>query len=515
MHKKVQFKVSFISAAVAMVMAGSGSAMAVPLAGNELVGPDVNTSGTAIVKIDQSGTGNITSKTGLTAGGAFIVDQSAGATTVLTIQQVGTSNTLGLSAFTNAATSVQVFQGADAADGNTGNLGAIATNEVIGNEAVIEIGKDSSDAGRAEASDVFLTQQGNGNFAGLHLGQAAGVFTGTFNLLQAGSDNTANVTINGQTTTGQTFNIGQSGSENSLTLVANGNQTTGMTFSLGSMNIEQTKSQPKVWYPSNFHNAATFNYASDVNNHPLSALFLDSLTGIRVLGTDKFKISAIGEYNDVQVDLLGAQAAGNRIDVNLNGMHNRFAVYAKGGAVVNLGGSRALSIENGGELVVYANGGTVSVNGVRFQGNGYLSTTDGGSITVSGDSAATGGMSILQSGAAHTFSSTNGFYASATWNVAQTGPLANSMTANNAGDSSFALTQTSETGGGAHALTLNDNGYNTVWTVTQTGAGAKTLGFTNSTYYATINASQTGANTQTATGIDFAAASGTFALVQR
>jgi hypothetical protein len=243
MRKTVQFKVSLIAAAISVAMAGS--AMADTVVGNELVGPDVNTAGTATVKIDQSGTGNITSSTGGTAanngtGTAFVVDQLAGTTTVLTIQQVGIGNTLGLSSFTNDTTSVQVFQGADAADGNTGNLGAIASNAVSANQAVIGIGKDSTDAGRAQASNVFLTQQGNGNVAGLHLGQAAGVFTGTLNLIQAGASNIANVTIDGQTTTGQTFNIGQSGSTNALTLVANGDQTTGITFEFFEMTFCQT-----------------------------------------------------------------------------------------------------------------------------------------------------------------------------------------------------------------------------------------------------------------------------------
>ena len=522
MGQQVQFKVSSIATAISMLMAGSALADAVPTtSGNELVGPDVNTSGTAIVKIDQSGTGNITSKTGLATGGAFIVDQSAGATTVLTIQQVGGGNTLGLSAFTNAATSVRVFQGADAADGNTGNLGADATKRVDANVAVIGIGKD--DANRAEASDVFLTQQGDGNIAGLHLAQVAGVFTGVVNLLQVGASNTANVTIDGQTTPGQTFNIGQSGFGNSLTLVANGDQTAGMTLDFGGLSFGQTTSLPAFNYFTSINNdAATYDYATSAAHAGLKTLYTGSLTGIHVRGTDGFNISAVnGDVSgsdSIQVDLSGAQATGNKIDVDLRNGGNHFAVYGKGGAAVNLGGSGALYVSGGKELVVYANGGTVSVNNVAFGGNGYLSTANGGSITMSGGIvSAGGGLSVLQSGAAHTFSSTNGQFSGLSWNVSQTGSVANRITANNAGgqESSFVLTQTSEAS--AHSMTLtNSNGFGgTAWTVTQTGAGAKTLDFTNNTNLATINATQTGANTQTATGIEFAAASGSFTLVQR
>ena len=518
MRKQVQFKVSLIAAAISMM---AGSATAIPPSnpnadGNELVGPDVNTTGTAIVKIDQSGTGNITSKTGLAAGGAFIVDQSAGATTVLTIQQVGGGNTLGLSAFTNAATSVRVFQGADAADGNTGNLGAAATSQVYGNQAVIGIGL--ADASRAEASDVFLTQQGNGIIVGLYLGQVAGVFTGIVNLLQVGAGNRASVTIDGQTTTGQSFNIGQRGFySNSLSLVANGDQTTGMTLDFGGgLTWDRATSVPDALATGGNANAAYYDYNVNGTNAGLKTSFTGALTGIHVLGTDVFKISTSGAHNSLQVDLSAAAATGNKIDVNLDGGGNHFAVYGQGSATVNLGGSGTLSVYGGKELVVYANGGTVSVNDVDLYGNSYLSTADGGSITMSGGSVS--GLSVVQSGAAHTFSSTNQTFDASTWNVAQAGPVGNSMTANNAGSyagGTFTLTQTSEAGGGAHSMTLNNAAEATLWTVTQTGAGAKTLGFTNSTYGATINATQSGANTQSATGIDFAAASGSFTLVQR
>lgn len=513
MSKQVQFKVSIIAATISMMMTGSAFAAT----GNELVGPDVNTTGTATVKIDQSGTGNITSKTGSTGGGAFIVDQSAGATTALTIQQVGTDNTLGLSSYTNAATSIQVFQGMDKEADNTGGLTGV-TKEVDANEAVIEIGKDVDN--RAEASDVFLTQQGNSNVAGLHLGKTAGVFTGILNLMQVGDSNTADVTINGQTTTGQTFNIGQSGPGNSLTLVADGDQTNGMTLDFGGVTFDRTVALPTATDAVGSNNAKTYTYNTAGANAGLKALFgVDAQIGINLLGTDAFKIKALGGTNQVQVDLSTAAGTGNKVDVNLNDGASKFAAYGKGGAAVNLGGSGTLNVNDGKELVAYANGGTVSVNGVTFDGNGYFSTAAGGSITMSGGTVTANGVSVLQSDAAHTFSSTNDAASSATWNVNQTGPVVSSIIANNtaagATAGTFALTQTSETGGGAHAMTLNNSAASTTWTATQTGAGAKTLIFTNSTPSATITATQTGANTQTATGIDFTAASGSFTLVQR
>jgi hypothetical protein len=522
MSKQVQFKVSIIAATISMMMAGGAMADA----GNTLVGPNVDTTGVATVKIDQSGTGNTTSATGAINGGAFIVDQSAGATT-LTIQQVGTDNTLGLSSFTNAVTSIQVFQGADAVEGNTGHLGEDATKTVDSNAATIEIGQSTTN--RNEATDVFLSQQGDFNVAGLHLGNTAGVFTGTLNLLQIGASNIAAVTINGQTTTDQTFNIGQSGPSNTLALDVFGNQTAGMTLDFGGVTFGQATSLPAVTNSVGLNNASTYTYTALGANAGLKTLFDGSSTGINVQGTDAFRIKALGGANNVQVDLSNAKATGNKIDVNLNDGASKFAVYGLRGATVNLGGAAALNVENSKELVAYADGASanLSVNGVTFNGNGYFSTggtggetpLSGGSITMSGGTVNATGLSVLQSGAAHTFSSTNGSSSVATWNVAQTGSVVSSITANNtAADttgSSFALTQTSETAGGADAMTLNNSGANTAWTATQTGAGAKTLVFTNSTPGATISATQTGANTQSATGIDFAAASGTFTLVQR
>jgi len=523
MSKQFQFKVSVVAAAISMMMAGGAMA----ITGNELVGPAITTSANATVKIDQSGTGNITSSDGTTAvgqvvtGAAFVVDQLGGATTVLTIQQVGTSNTLGLSSYTNAKTSIQVFQGADAEPGNTGLIGADKTKLVSSNQAVIEIGKDTSN--RNEETDVFLTQQGDRNVAGLHLGNTDGVFTGVLNLLQVGTGNEANVTINGQTTTGKTFNIGQSGSGNLLTLVANGDQTAGMTLDFGGLNFGQTTSLPTFNFFTSVNNdAALYDYSALGANAGLKTLFTGSSTGINLRGTDGFKISAInGDVSgsdSVQVDLSGAKATGNKIDVNLRNGGNHFAVYGKNDAVINLGGSGALQVYGGKELVAYANGGTISVNGVNFAANGYLSTANGGSIIMNGGYVSLGGgLSVLQSGAAHTFSSTNGQFSGMSWNVAQTGLAANRMTVNSTGpgDSSFALTQTSEAS--AHSITLtNSNSYGgTAWTVNQTGAGAKTLDFTNNTNHATINATQSGDATQSATGINFAAASGSFTLVQR
>jgi hypothetical protein len=66
-------------------------------------------------------------------------------------------------------------------------------------------------------------------------------------------------------------------------------------------------------------------------------------------------------------------------------------------------------------------------------------------------------------------------------------------------------------------MTLYNNGDgSSSWTVAQSGAGAKTLGFTSNTGSAVINATQTGIASQSATGIDFAAASGSsFTLAQR
>ena len=517
MHQPIQFKASLLAAAISMLVAGPALATPdpTPAVGNTLVGPDLKSVGATTVKINQSGTGNITSSTGTAEGAAFVLDQSNGpvssTTTTLTIQQVGTGNRLGLRSYTLADTKIQVFQGVDAEAGNTGRLGTDATKTVESNSAMIQIGESA--AQRAGATDVFLTQQGNSNIASLFLGRATGAFTGTLNLLQIGADNFAEAAINGQTTVGQTFNIGQRGDSNGLSLTANGNQSTGMTLDFGGLSFGQSTAQPGALDGEGNNNARTYRYAG--GDVALNALFGTSLTGIHLLGTDVFKIQALDGYNKVQVDLAGAAATGNKIDVRLESSYLNFAVFGEGGAAINLGGSGRL--DSTSDLVVYANGGSVSMNNVRLEGNTYLSTADGGSITLRGGE---GRGSVLQSGAAHSFSSINNSNASVSLNVTQTGLVANTLAVTHDGDSgggSYTLTQTSQTGGGGHAMTLvNEGERSSSWTVTQSGAGAKTLAMTSSTKTAVINASQTGDASQSATGISFAAAaSSSFTLVQR
>jgi len=514
MGQKIQFKASVMAAAISVMAAGP--ALATPTEGNILVGPDLDTSGVSTVKIDQSGTGNITSSSGAANGAAFIVDQSAGATTALTIQQVGTTNSLGLRSYTSDVTKVQVFQGADAETGSTGKLGTDATKLVNSNSAVVQIGADATQ--RAGATDVFLTQQGDNNVAATFLGRATGAFTGTLNLLQVGNGNLADVVVNGQTTAGQTFNIGQSGGNNALSLTANGDQSTGMTLDFGGLTFGRTTSLPGASDTSGNNNVSSYTYSGA--NSTLNGYFTGSLAGINVLGTDEFKIKTLYGPNNIQVDLASAAATGNKIDVT--NFWSNFAIYGKGGAAINLGGSGRLSVD--GDLVVYANGGSISVNNTNFYGRSDFSTADGGSITYNGGDVFE--MSVSQSGAAHSFSSTNGmsgFVESS--KVTQTGPIVNSMVVNNSSADnysgfytpSFTLTQTSETGGGGHAMTLYNNGNDSSsWTVAQSGAGAKTLGFTSNTGSAVINATQTGLASQSATGINFAAASGSsFTLAQR
>lgn len=381
---------------------------------------------------------------------------------------------------------------------------------------MIQIG--ASAAQRAGATDVFLTQQGNNNIASLFLGRATGAFTGVLNLLQMGAGNFAELAINGQTTVGRAFNIGQSGDNNGLSLTANGNQSTGMTLDFGGLSFGQTTSKPTSGDTDGGNNANTYKYAG--GNVALKTLFGTSLTGINLLGTDVFKIKAENGNNNVQVDLAAAAATGNKIDVAMATGGLNFAVFGQGGAAINLGGSGRLDLEQ--DLVVYANGGSISVNGVTFRdGDGYLSTADGGSITISGGLASSSDMTVLQSGAAHSFSSTgNGSESRVGLNVTQTGPIANNISARSSenGKASFILTQTSEATGGGHAMTLLTDATSgtSSWTVAQSGAGAKTLEMTSSTHNAVINASQTGAASQSATGISFAAASGSsFTLVQR
>ena len=524
MGQQIQFKASIIAAAISMMAAGPACAdpgPPAPTVGNTLVGPELKSVGTTAVKINQSGTGNVTSSNGAAGGDAFVVDQSNGpavsTATTLTIQQVGTDNTLGLRSYTNANTKIQVFQGADAETGNAGRLGTDATKSVNSNSAGIQIGASGDQ--RAGATDVFLTQQGHNNIASLFLGRASGAFTGLLNMLQVGDNNFAEVAINGQTTLGQNFNIGQAGDGNLLSLSANGNQSTGMTLDFGRLSFGQVTSLPSSGDTEGNNNARSYKYAG--GNVTLKTLFTDSQAGINVLGTDVFKIRAEDGSNNVQVDLAGAAATGNKIDVLMQQTGHTFAVYGKGGAAINLGGSGRLDLAK--DLVVYANGGSISVNSFLFEdGHGYLSTSDGGSITINGGQSG-GDMSVVQSGAAHSFSSTgNGSFSQTTLNVAQSGPEVNSLLARteNDAESSFTLVQASEAEGSGHSMTLVnalDSAIGRVsWSATQSGAGAKTLVITSDTRSAVISATQTGSASQSATGINFAAASGsTFTLVQR
>jgi hypothetical protein len=390
---------------------------------------------------------------------------------------------------------------------------------VNSNSAVVQIGADATQ--RAGATDVFLTQQGDNNVAATFLGRATGAFTGTLNLLQVGNGNEANITIDGQTTptyTSNFFNIGQSGNNNALSLTANGDQATGMTLDFGGLtNFDQTTSLPGASDAVGGNNASTYTYSGA--NSTLNGYFTGSLAGIRVLGTDQFNIKATGGSNEVQVDLAGANATGNDINVAMNGS-SKFAVYGLGGAAINLGQYGLLNLTK--DLVVYANGGSINVNRANFsEGSGYFSTADGGTININARYVGSGGMTVLQSDSNHEFLYSNNVSDSpANLDVEQKGLVANSIwffQVNGSGGGSFNLTQTSEAGGGAHGMTLYNRAAGTSsWTSVQSGAGAKTLFMGNDTPNAVIHTTQTGDASQRAAGIDFAAASGSsFTLAQR
>jgi hypothetical protein len=162
-------------------------------------------------------------------------------------------------------------------------------------------------------------------------------------------------------------------------------------------------------------------------------------------------------------------------------------------------------------------GSGVNLNQLQFNGNGYFSNSAGSVTTLKGGTVDEGGASVLLAKSGSSFSAINSGNA-AHWvlNVNDQYAASSVLVTTEKGGT-FNLTQTTATGGSGHSMTLDDNAAATggSWTVTQTGAGAKTLNFTNSTPSATISATQTGANTQSATGIDFAALSGSFTLVQR
>jgi hypothetical protein len=520
-------------------MAMSGTVFAVD-PGNAVVGPDV-TSGTAHVNILQVGTGNVLSGDGTTGGASFVVNSGTGALD-LTIQQVGTEggsptggNTAAVNAYTdNATTKIRVFQGGKATGpGGTSGVASVLDSTDIGvdgtatgNTATITLGSSGTKAG---ASEILVSQQGDGNIATLALGGTA--FTGVMQVMQLGNSNTADVTVSGQSTS-KTFNIGQGGNGNTLLLTAvdvGGNVTA--NFGGPSFASAFTSSKPTAGDTAGGNNASTFNYgdASGGGANPdVRTIFgTGKSEGINLGSISSLNLGATGGGNKVQVDLTSA-ASGSAIDLAMGGATggSTLAVYGGTGTQVNLGSnavgaSGQLTLAAGKELVAYAagSGAAINVQNVTFSDSGYFSTAEGGTINLTNGEVLNGGISVIQSGAAHTFTATNDASSSATWNVSQTGPVASTATVtNNAAGGSYTLTQTSEANGGAHSLTLTDGASTTggTWTVEQTGAGAKTLTMTNTTTSALINVSQTGALAQSATGITFAAASGSaFNLTQK
>ncbi|NDP64170.1 hypothetical protein [Polaromonas sp.] len=484
---KIQFRRSAIVLAVSMAAAGGAFAAA----GNTLEGPAI-TSGAATVNINQVGIGNVVSSNGEVGGGAVVVDTGTGALN-LTIQQVGVAatsgaNTLALAAYTaNAATKIRVFQGGDVTGpgGTTGN-GVSGSIDIgvdgvsTGNTATITLGSSGT---KSDASEILVSQQGNANVAALTLGSAE--FQGVMQVVQKGSSNTANVTVSGQTTS-KTFNIGQSGDANTLRLTAV-DMGGDVTANFGGIDFGAltTTSNPTATDTVGGNNAAT--YARTTANGVAGS----TLAGINLGSTAGFNLMAIGNTNKVQVDLATADI-NSKVSVQLLGEgSNTLALYGAGG-LINMGGTNGVTVEGGGlTLAAYADtGSTVAVNDVTFNGNGYFSATGGSSISVTGGTVTAGGMSILQTGGAHqaTITGTGG---SGTW----------------------AITQSDA---GIKTATLVNTGSLANWTVAQSGAGAMTLEMTNATPSGVINVSQSGATSNSATGISFAAASGsTFTLAQK
>ena len=482
-----------LAAAVGMLLAGSAIAAT---EGNTLRGPAITTTGSATVSIEQVGTQNSVSKDGSTTSDSNDASVSAGSGTItLTVQQVGgntgaTYNKVALNAKTSGATSIGVYQGRV----DTSNT------EVTGNTAKVIVGKDGAGA---DATTVLITQQSNGNTAEALLGNTTGTFTGTLNVVQTGgTGNTATVIVDGLTTA-KTFKVGQNGASNTLALTA---ADVGGDVTLNFGGVTGWTASPTVGTASGSNNAKTYNAGGS---------FLGAATGVNLGSTAGFDLAVAGSDSNVQVDLTTAGTTSKVSGLSLVGS-NDVALYGKDGNAIKLD---TVTVGAGYNLAVYAAGGsapgTIDLKNLSFGGNGTFSSAAGGSITMDGGTIASGGISVNQAGAAHALAIT-GTGGTASWTVTQSGPVASAANLTNTGSGSFTLNQTSVTDGEAHGVTLANSGSGTAWTVTQSGIGAKTLSMTNSTPGAIIALSQTGDATQSATGINFAAASGsTFTLVQK
>ncbi len=521
MSKQVQFKVSIIAATISMMVAGSAFATAT---GNVVVGPAV-TSGAATVNIDQVGDGNVLSNGAALStptNGAFVVN-SGTATLTLTVQQVGASgetptgaNLAGINAYTTAATKIRLFQGGDATGpGGTTSVGTgstdIGTNfAVTGNKATITLGSSSVKSG---ASEILVSQQGNGNTAALTLGSTA--FMGVMQVMQLGATNTADVTVSGQTTS-KIFNIGQGGASNKLLLTAV-NMGGDVTANFGGPSFDSafTSSNPTALSATGGNNAADYTYIT------ANGVTGSSAGGINLGSTAGFNLTAItGGSNNVQADLATADT-NSKVNVTLGGTSN-LALDVTSSAKLFLGSTSAVTVSFGKTLAMYDNGSaaTQTVNGVTFNGNGYFSTsatTTATGITLTNGVVDAGGAKVLQSVEGSSFSAVGTAATHWVLDVNQGGTSAGTVAVTSDHGGLFNLTQTSGSGDSGHSMTLADQAATGgSWTVLQNGLGAKILGMTSSTDAAVINVSQTGALAQSATAINFAAASGsTFYLAQK
>lgn len=512
---------TLIATAVLWAM-GVGVAMAEPPTGNKLVGPVVNaTSNATTVNILQVGNGNVISGIGNDAGnsaGAKATINSTGTHAItLTIQQVGaaTGNTLTLAAYTDglspSSNKIKIFQGASKdtndpgeSDVDTPPVAPGTPNAVTGNTATITLGKAS---GGSQGSTVIVSQQNNNNTATIAFGTNTEATKGSLTLVQTGAagngSNIATISIDG--TTNLNYQIAQKGVSNTLTLDADGLTAGGVKINFGAVDFDDKATWlAGVGTPSNHNNAADFQHFGG-----------STKLGINLGTTAGFDLSVTGSYNDIQVDLSNANTSSSISGLTFDGdgtslVHRTLAIF--GGT--SGGSSATVSISavdvNNSDLIVNAGAGAgkIILSSLTLNGNSTFSSTGGtvnlSSLTSSGtltvDAGASGNITL--SGLTLTGNSTF-----------STDPTIGSSFSMSVDKNQI---KTVDVGLNKFTLTTGLNTTGTSVTVEQKGLGGKTFAMTNNTANATINVSQTGDSAQSATGIEFNAASGsTFSLTQR
>jgi len=236
-----------------------------------VTGLGISSDGYTDVEIIQIGAGNKLSSSDNSSSNGPAINSISGAYTSLRTNQFGdgsAQNTIGVDAYTNDDTTINIYQGRD-------------NQRVGGNNVSIKLGT----ANTRSSAEIYIDQQSNKNTTVLNLGQTNN-FNGRVNVTQqTGDGNRATLNLLG----GNSYNVRQNGKENELTVT-----TAGVN---GDVNV-------------------TMGGNSYISNNNQAILNLGNTRDTQVMIN--------GEYNTVNFDWSNANNDSYSRNLTVSGSHNNF-----------------------------------------------------------------------------------------------------------------------------------------------------------------------------------------------